>query len=176
MPERDRNKESARAVEKIAGSEPVRGEDLVWSEATMRAKRNRTSRKKPQSEVLRYVLDSTSRSTLYRHYLTWRAQQNPLLPMRCDMPGCFYHTQSLTWNDKPFKPILDHIDGNSSDHRPHMLRLLCPTCDAQLETRGGANRGKIEKATGGFAKVRNGKRQYVLPIETGYYKLALGAS
>jgi hypothetical protein len=124
---------------------------------------------KPSREVLRYSLDAPSRSTVYRHYLAWRAQQNPPLPVRCDMPGCSFHTRPLVWNDRSFKPILDHIDGNNCDNRPHMLRLLCPNCDSQLETRGGGNKGKIEKATGGFAMVRGGKRHYILPIETGYY-------
>jgi hypothetical protein len=63
---------------------------------------------------------------------------------------------------------LDHLDGHNTDNRPELLRLLCRHCDAQLETRGGANKGRIEKATGGCAKLaRDGKRRDVLPAETG---------
>lgn len=36
MPKRDRNQQAARAVEKITGSDPVRGEDLVCSEELKR--------------------------------------------------------------------------------------------------------------------------------------------
>ena len=117
-------------------------------------------------DVLCYRIKGASRDTIRRHYLRWRQQQIPPLPERCDNPDCFFHTHPLVWNDKPLKPILDHIDGNNTDNRPKMLRLLCPNCDSQLETRGGANKGRIEKATGGFAKVnRDGKRHYVLPAE-----------
>jgi hypothetical protein len=47
VPERDPNEEAARAVEKITGTDPVRGEDLVASEELKRkfreAKRNLSS-------------------------------------------------------------------------------------------------------------------------------------
>ena len=70
------------------------------------------------------------------------------------------------------KPILDHINGNNSDNRPENLRFLCPNCDSQLETRGGANKGRIEKAKGGFAHVSpNGKRRYILPAEPDSYQI-----
>jgi hypothetical protein len=60
------------------------------------------------------------------------------------------------------------VDGNNSDNRPDMLRLLCPNCDSQLPTRGGGNKGRIKKSEGGFAKVsRDGKHNYVLPVEPG---------
>jgi hypothetical protein len=124
-------------------------------------------------DILRYSLTGPSRATVLRHYLRWRAAQNPPLPVRCDNPVCFFHTNPLIWNDKPLKPILDHKNGNNTDNRPEMLRLLCPNCDSQLvETRGGANKGRIEKAEGGFAKVsRDGKRAYELPAETGIYSV-----
>ena len=125
-------------------------------------------------EVLCYRIKGASRGTVRRYYLRWRQQQVPPLPERCDNPGCFFHTHPLVWNDKPLQPILDHIEGNNTDNRPEMLRLLCPNCDSQqVETRGGANKGRIEKATGGFAKVgRDGKRHYVLPAETGLYSIS----
>jgi hypothetical protein len=69
----------------------------------------------------------------------------------------------------PLKPILDHQEGVNADNRPHMLRLLCPNCDAQLPTRGGGNKGKVEMSPGGFAKVSGGHRSYTLPAEPGQY-------
>lgn len=124
-------------------------------------------------EVLCYRRTGPSRSTVWRYYLRWRQAQNPPIPVRCDNPACRFHTEPLIWNGKRFKPILDHKEGNNSDNRPEMLQLLCPNCDSQLPTRGGANKGRIEKSEGGFAKVgRDGKRDYVLPIEPGKYTLS----
>jgi hypothetical protein len=123
-------------------------------------------------EVLCYRKTGPSRSTVWKYYLQWRQAQNPPLPIRCDNPVCRYHTEPLVWNGKPLKPILDHIEGNNSDNRPKMLRLLCPNCDSQLPTRGGANKGRIEKSEGGFCKVaKDGKRAYVLPTEPGKFSL-----
>lgn len=132
-----------------------------------------SSRRRLPSDVLRYTRTVASPATVFRHYLRWRDQQNPPLPVRCDNPVCCFHTRPLEWNGKPLKPILDHSDGNNTDNRPEMLRLLCPNCDSQLATRGGGNKGRIVKADGGFAKVsRDGRRAYVLPAEPGRYSLS----
>jgi hypothetical protein len=129
----------------------------------------------PADEVLCYRITGPSRSTVGKHYLRWRQAQNPPLPVRCDNPACRFYTEPMIWNGKPLKPILDHKDGNNSDNRTDMLQLLCPNCDSQLPTRGGANRGRIEKSEGGFAKVaKDGKRAYVLPAEPGKNTLAGG--
>src|SRR4051794_21894390 len=88
-------------------------------------------------ETLCYRMTGPSRSTVWRHYLRWRQAQNPPLPVRCDNPVCFFHTNPLVWNSLSVKPILDHRDGNNTDNRSRMLRLLCPNCDAQQPTRGG---------------------------------------
>jgi HNH endonuclease len=125
-------------------------------------------RGKSSRDVLLYR-KKIAQSTIRRYYLRWRKEQDPLL-QRCDNENCRFHTEPLVWNDKPLKLILDHRNGNNSDNRPKNLRLLCPHCDSQLDTRGGANKGRVEKAEGGFALVRrDGKRDYVLPVETGLY-------
>ena len=114
--------------------------------------------------------------TLRRHYDQWRLQQNPPLPERCDNDKCRFHTEPLVWNHEHLKPILNHKNGNNTDNRPKNLQLLCPNCDSlEHETRGGANKGRIEKAVGGFAVVgRDRKRHYVLPAETGRYSISGG--
>jgi hypothetical protein len=95
------------------------------------------------------------------------------MPERCDNPECYFHTHPLIWNGKRLKPILDHVDGINTDNQPEKLRLLCPNCDSQLDTRGGANKGRVEKAEGGFAKVgRDGKRHHGLPAEPGTYSVS----
>ena len=124
------------------------------------------------SEVLRYALRGPSRDTVRRHYLQWRAGQEPPIPIRCDNAECEFHTGPLLWNGEPLGLILDHINGNSSDNNTQNLRLLCPNCDAQLPTRGGGNKGRIEKSEGGYAFVsKDGRRDYVLPAEPGSYTI-----
>lgn len=51
-----------------------------------------------------------------------------------------------------------------------------PLCDSLLETKGGANKGRVEKAEGGFA-IRDkatGLRGFVLPAESGAHTFTGG--
>jgi hypothetical protein len=79
-----------------------------------------------------------------------------------------------TW-PSDVSPILDHKSGNNSDNRPENLRYLCPPCDSQLvETRGGANKGRIEKSEGGFA-IRDkstGLRGFTLIAQPARYEIS----
>jgi 5-methylcytosine-specific restriction endonuclease McrA len=43
------------------------------------------------------------------------------------------------WNGKYLALQLDHINGDSKDHRLKNLRLLCPNCHAQTDTYAGKN-------------------------------------
>jgi hypothetical protein len=116
--------------------------------------------------VLRYTLTPNARGTVHRHYGKWREEQK--MPRRCDNDECLFHTEPLVWNGKPLSLVLDHRNGNNSDNRPQNLRLLCPNCDSQLETRGGRNKGRVEKHEGGFAIIRsNGNKDYHWPVESG---------
>jgi hypothetical protein len=118
---------------------------------------------KRQSEVLTYSSGGTPQATVRRHYLCWREQQSPPLPYRCDNVDCHFHSNPLIWNGKELSLILDHIHGNNSDNRPRSLRLLWPNCDSQLPTRGGANKGRVEKSPKGFAIVApRGRRELSL--------------
>lgn len=47
------------------------------------------------------------------------------------------------WNNKPIPIELDHIDGNSTNHKLENLRLLCPNCHAQTETYRGKNKSNF---------------------------------
>lgn len=93
--------------------------------------------------VLKYSSKKRSQSTVKRCYDKWRQEQN--LPRQCDNPGCIFHTQPPIWNEKQLPLILDHVEGNRRDNRPEMLRYLCPNCDSQLSTRGGANKGHVRR-------------------------------
>jgi 5-methylcytosine-specific restriction endonuclease McrA len=122
-------------------------------------------------EVLKYTKERRSQGTVKRHYIRWREQQDPLIPLRCDEPNCKYYTDPLIWNEKELNLVLDHINGVSGDNRPENLRFLCPNCNSQQPTHGGGNRGKAEKSEGGFAKIReDGKKDYTLPAETGKFE------
>ena len=46
------------------------------------------------------------------------------------------------WMGKDIGLICDHIDGDSSDHSPGNLRMICGNCDMQLPTYKGRNNGK----------------------------------
>ena len=44
------------------------------------------------------------------------------------------------WNNKPISCELDHIDGNSRNHRLANLRILCPNCHSFTSTYRGKNK------------------------------------
>ena len=50
------------------------------------------------------------------------------------------------WNEKKLVMQLDHIDGNSRNHRLNNLRMLCPNCHSQTDTYCGKNKTKQNKA------------------------------
>jgi len=108
-----------------------------------------------------------SRYTVRRHYAKWRAEHR--LPLRCDSESCAFHSQSLIWNGKRLPLILDQRNGNRRDNSPENLRLLCPKCDSQLPTRGGANRGRVETATENsyILLSKDGHRDHVIIPGTG---------
>ena len=46
------------------------------------------------------------------------------------------------WLGKPISLEVDHINGNSTDHRLDNLKILCPNCHAQTDTYRGKNINK----------------------------------
>jgi len=97
------------------------------------------------TDVLTYSLNGKNQGTVRRFYLKWRVTQG--LPVRCDNTACILHQPPPQWNGQSLPLILDHINGNRVHNHPDNLRLLCPNCDAQLPTRGGRNKGRIQSAT-----------------------------
>jgi len=47
--------------------------------------------------------------------------------------------QDENWKGTKISLILDHINGINTDNRIENLRILCPNCNAGLETHGGKN-------------------------------------
>ena len=87
----------------------------------------------------------------------------------------FANKEPPVWNGQVLRLILDHTNGVNSDDRPENLRLPCPNCDAQLDTRGGRNIGRVaDRADGGFAVISKstGGREFVLPAESGTYRIS----
>ena len=100
-------------------------------------------------DVLKYRPTRRSQSTIRRYYEKWRMEQGLLLC--CDNAKCKFHKAPLVWNGEPLNLILDHVDGNRYNNSPNNLRYLCPNCDSQLPTRGGANRGRVTNlSVGGY--------------------------
>jgi hypothetical protein len=52
------------------------------------------------------------------------------------------------WLDGPIPLELDHVNGNSTDHRLKNLQLLCPNCHALTETYRGKNKRKMVAPVG----------------------------
>ena len=104
--------------------------------------------KHPTDDVLRYSLNPRSRSVVRRHYARWREEQG--ITRRCEIADCSFQTEPLVWRGIPLPLILDHINGNNRDNSPANLRYICPNCDSQLATRGGANRGRVQEAKEGM--------------------------
>lgn len=125
-----------------------------------------------KKNVLLYSPDPVARATVRRKYKIWREQNG--IPMRCDMPECRFHSEPLVWMSKPLPLILDHVNGNNKDNTPKNLRYVCPNCDSQLSTRGGANRGRVENLGHGsyVLKAKDGSRHFHFFPEGGYLQLS----
>lgn len=53
---------------------------------------------------------------------------------------------NIEWQGKPIPLQMDHTDGNSLDHSPGNVRLLCPNCHAMTPTYGARNIGNGREA------------------------------
>ncbi len=72
----------------------------------------------------------------------------------CQMP--------MVWNRKPIVFILDHRNGDPTNHRRENLRMICPNCDSQLPTYKSKNRGrglKYYRDAGNLRYARHNKRK-----------------
>ena len=73
----------------------------------------------------------------YPHYntghLKYRMLKEGMIENKCKECGI------SEWNGKELICHLDHINGDSTDHRKKNLRMLCPNCHSQTPTYCGKN-------------------------------------
>lgn len=84
------------------------------------------ARRVPLAEVL------VEKSTYTRGSLKRRLLAAGLKQPVCEMCG-----QDEFWLGRRMSMVLDHINGVSDDHRLENLRMLCPNCNATLDTHCG---------------------------------------
>lgn len=90
--------------------------------------------KKPLEEIL--VKDSTySRKSLKN-----RLYKEGLKKRECELCG-----QGEEWKGNKMGLILDHINGVYNDNRLDNLRIVCPNCNATLDTHCGKHNSKRNK-------------------------------
>ena len=85
-------------------------------------------RARPLEEIL--VRDST----VNRGSLKKRLYREGLKARACELCG-----QTEEWYGRRMTLILDHINGDGRDNRLENLQIVCPNCDATLDTHCGKN-------------------------------------
>lgn len=91
-------------------------------------------RKKQLSEIL------IENSDYSRTSLKERLYKEGLKKRECELCG-----QGELWEGKKMSLILDHINGVHNDNRLINLRIVCPNCNATLDTHCGKHNRKKEK-------------------------------
>lgn len=86
------------------------------------------ARRRPLEEIL------VEHSTYMRGALKRRLLLEGLKQPVCEMCG-----QGEVWRGDRMSMVLDHINGVSDDNRLENLRMLCPNCNAILDTHCGRN-------------------------------------
>lgn len=73
-----------------------------------------------------------------------------VLPDKCDECGL-----GRLWQGRELSLQLDHVNGDSNDHRLSNLRILCPNCHSQTETYAGKGKAAKNARRGAFKDVKS---------------------
>lgn len=106
---------------------------LSQSEITkirLKEKNRNYFQQKPLSEIL-----TLTPIRLDNRKIKKRLYKEELKKEECELCG-----QGPLWMGKEMSLRLDHINGNNKDYRLENLRIICPNCDATLETFCSGNR------------------------------------
>ena len=90
------------------------------------AREHARSKAKPLEEIL------VAGSTYSRGALKKRLYREGLKERRCELCG-----QDEIWQGRRMSLILDHVNGDRHVHRIENLRIVCPNCNATLDTHCG---------------------------------------
>ena len=91
--------------------------------------------KKPKTDVIRTTDILNGNHPQYqRRGIKKRLFAEGIKEEKCEMCGL------ESWNGIKIGLELDHINGNSYDHRLDNLRILCPNCHATTDTYRGKNK------------------------------------
>jgi len=99
-----------------------------FESAADRIKRTNIKRKIPLNEIL------VKNSSYKRTNLKRRLYKEGIKERKCEICG-----QGELWNGKKMSLILDHINGIWNDNRLENLRIVCPNCNATLDTHCAKN-------------------------------------
>ena len=93
-------------------------------------------------------------SSYTRTHLKKRLYDEGILKRECCLCG-----QDENWNGMKISLILDHINGVYNDNRLENLRIVCPNCNAGLDTFAGKNtKSKKNICTCGSKKFRKSEK------------------
>ena len=101
---------------------------IAWKNKVDRSKNNI---KVPTNEILDGLHPQYQTLKLKKRLIREGIKEN-----KCEICGI------TEWNELPISMQLDHIDGNSRNHRLNNLRMLCPNCHSQTDTYCGKNKTK----------------------------------
>jgi hypothetical protein len=103
----------------------------VWGISTAHF---RSDTPRPAAALSTYLVRG---STYSRFHLKRRLLAEGLVENRCALCG-----QEPEWQGRQMALVLDHINGVRDDNRLENLRIVCPNCNATLDTHCGRNRRK----------------------------------